>query len=173
MHWCKEPGNILNNRSRMFEATYEPSLVSECCRYPSRRNLPHVKVRKLLNWSLHNLIYRSIDAIAHTSASREAEPNIRTKHSQLSNNAHWGNGPREERNTLKWNFRVVLALKWYIPPWMRWNKVGNVHSAQCTVREGLKKTHGFYPHFVNKGGGSDPLWKISISKPLFLFDGFP
>ena len=89
MHWCKEPGKSLNNRSRMFEATYEPSLVSECCRYPSRRYLPHVKVRKLLNWSLLNLIYRSIDEIAHTSASREAEPNIRTKHSQLSNNALW------------------------------------------------------------------------------------
>ena len=25
----------------------------------------------------------------------------------------------------------------------------------------------------NKGGGSDPLWKISITKLLFFFDGFP
>ena len=25
----------------------------------------------------------------------------------------------------------------------------------------------------NKGGGSDPLWNISISKPLFFLEGFP
>ena len=86
MHWCKEPCKRLNNRSRMIEATYEPSLVSECCLHPSRHNLPHYKVSKLLNWSLHNMIYRSIDATAHTSVSREAEPNIGTNHSQLSNN---------------------------------------------------------------------------------------
>ena len=33
-----------------------------------------------------------------------------------SPSAHLENGPREGRNTLKLNFRLVLALKWYIPP---------------------------------------------------------
>ena len=32
--------------------------------------------------------------------------------------------------------------------------------SHITLREGLKKKHVFYPHFVDKGGGGRPMWII-------------